>query len=114
MLNSLRITISVLLILWIVRNLNIGELPRFEKALLGTNLKNAFLYNKLFEGFFWGGFSRIRPRLHIDLRVGRQFEVPVEVRSSDVLDCYYYHARFYVCLDRQATEIPDVGLQVFH
>ena len=76
------------------------------------HVEDLVVQNVFLEGLFGSWLSRIGPRFHLDFRVVGQFELPIGLDTSDILDCQGNLSGFGPVLDGDLAEVPIKHRQV--
>lgn len=97
---------------WVVIYIELHLFAWLKLSETWMNIENLVVEDVFLEGLFGCWLSRISPRFHLDFRVIGQFELPICLNTSNILDRQSNLPRFGPILDRDFAEVPVEHCQV--
>ena len=97
---------------WVVIYIELHLFSWLKLSETWMNIENLVVENMFLEGLFGCWLSRIGPRFHLDFGVIGQFELPICLNTSNILDCQSNLPRFGPIFDRDFAEGPVENCQV--
>jgi len=98
--------------LGVVINVELHLFSWLELSESWVNVEDLVVEDVFLEGLFGRWLSRIGPRFHLDFGVVWQFELPIRLDTSDILDCQSDLPGFGPVLDWDFAEVPVEDCQV--
>lgn len=97
---------------WVVIYIELHLFAWLKLSETWMNIENLVVEDVFLEGLFGCWLSRISPRFHLDFGVIGQFELPICLNTSNILDRQSNLPRFGPILDRDFAEVPVEHCQV--